>query len=32
MIENIAKDKPFYFSYEIDLTKSLQVNINQAID
>jgi len=27
MIENIAKERPFYFSYGVDLTKSMQVNI-----
>lgn len=31
MIENIARNKAFYFSYSVDLTKSMQVNLKEAI-
>lgn len=30
MIQNVAKEKAFYFSYSIDLTKSIQTNIHEA--
>lgn len=32
MIENIARNKALYFSYNVDLTKSMQVNIKEAME
>jgi len=31
MVENVAKEKAFYFAYGLDLTKSLQVNIYECL-
>jgi len=31
MIENIVKDRAFYFSYQLDLSKSIQANIKEIV-
>lgn len=31
MIENVMKDKAFYFSYQLDLSKSIQANILETV-
>jgi hypothetical protein len=31
MILNVADEKAFYFSYNIDLTTSIQANIDEAL-
>lgn len=31
MIQNVVKEKAFYFSYQLDLSKSIQLNISETM-